>query len=112
MCKIDAFKNEHKLRDRNRGRSARIITRRDNKRPGLKPLIVQAVTASVPEQYLDPVTVAVKKYEQMAGQRVLTYNPGNERRQAIKTFAQVGRLQADEYLHSRWQREHVPLPGP
>jgi hypothetical protein len=111
MRKIDAFKNEHELRDRYRGRRHRVITRRNNKRPGLKPLVVQAVSGPVPEQDLDPVPIAVEKHEQVAGQRILVYHSGHHRRQAVETLAQVGRLQADEHLHGGWQREHAVLPG-
>lgn len=112
MRKVDPFKNQHELRDRNRGRRHRVITRRNDKRPGFKPLVVQTVTAPVPEQNLDPVAGTVEKHKKVPGKRVLAYNAGYECRQAVKTLAHVSRLQADENLDGGWQCEHAVLPGP
>jgi len=106
MRKIDAFKNEHELRDRNRGRSACVITRRDGERPDLKPFVVQTVAASVPEQNLDPVAGSIEKYKKVTGKRVLAHNAGYQCRQAVETLAHISRLQADERLHCGWQGEH------
>lgn len=111
MRKIDAFKNEHEFRNRNRGRSARVITRRNNKSPGLKPLVVQTVPAPVPKQNLNPVARTIEKNKKVPGKRVLVYNAGYECRQAVEALAHISRLQADENLNGGWQREHVSLPG-
>jgi len=112
MRKVDAFKNEHEFRDRDRGRRHRVITRRNDERTGLKPLVVQAVAASVPEQYLNPVAGSVEKYKKVTGKRVLAHNAGYECRQAVEALAHVRRLQADENLHGGWECEHAVLPGP
>lgn len=112
MRKIDAFKNEHELRDRNRSRRYRVITRRNDERPDLKPFVVQTVSTSVPEQYLNPVAGTIEKNKKVSRKRVLAHNDSYESRQTVEALAHVCRLQADEHLHGGWEREHCPLPGP
>lgn len=97
--KIDAFKHEREFGKRHRRRRAAIVLLRNLERPGFQALVVQAVAAAIPEQDLDPVTIAVEENKKMAGQRILPDDRFRQKGKTVKTLAQIGRLQADEHLH-------------
>ena len=112
VAQVNAFEHEGKLGKWHGCRSSGVVVRWYLERAGFEPLVIQAVAATVPEQDLHPVAVAVEENEQMAGQRILPHGACRERRQTVETLAQVGRLQADKHLHGRRQREHGSLSRP
>jgi len=100
MGQVDAFEHEGQIRQAQlRGNTVGTCLNRQFERPGFETLVVQTVPAPVPEQNFNAGAIAVKENKKMARKRVLTHNTGYERRQAVKAFAKVGRLQADERLY-------------
>lgn len=90
MCvgQINAFEHEGQLRYTEcAGDYAGIGLYRKPERTCFQPFVVQAVPGAVPEQDFYPVTIAVEKYKQVAGQGVLAHDSGYQHRQAIEALA-------------------------
>src|SRR5882757_2294791 len=72
---------------------------RQLKSANLQSLIPDAKTIHVPEQDLDPVTLAIEEQEQVAGQRVLVEGLLGQAHQGIEAELHPDRSEADKDPH-------------
>jgi hypothetical protein len=69
------------------------------KSANFQSLVPNAKTVHIPEQNLDPVSLAIKEQEQVAGQRVLIKNRLGQAHQGIETELHPDRSEADKDTH-------------
>jgi hypothetical protein len=72
---------------------------RQLKSANFQSLVPNTKTVHIPEQNLDPVSLAIKEQEQVAGQRVLVKNPLGQAHQGIETELHPDRCEADKDAH-------------
>jgi hypothetical protein len=72
---------------------------RQLKGANFQPLVPDTKTVRIPEQNLDPVSLAIKEQEQVAGQRVLVKNRLGQAHQGIETELHPDRSEADKDAH-------------
>jgi hypothetical protein len=77
----------------------------------LKPLVPDDQPVTVEIEDLDAIPAPVEEEEEMAGQEVLAEAILDQSREAVKTFAHVGRSGAEKHAHGRGElREHQSPP--
>jgi hypothetical protein len=72
---------------------------RQLKSANFQSLVPDTKTVHVPEQNLDPVSLAIKEQEQVAGQRVLVKNRLGQAHQGIETELHLDRIQTQKDAH-------------
>jgi hypothetical protein len=72
---------------------------RQLKSANFQSLVPNAKAVHIPEQNLDPISLSIKKQEQVAGQRVLVKNLLSQTHQGIEAELHPDRRQADKNAH-------------